>query len=181
MNLFFIDTETTGFDPKKHEIFELAFTIEIDGVTHCKMELFMRPEKWDNISEKALAVNGWTVEKLRALPERSQFHKLFRSIPLFSPPLTIVEYSNKFDYKFLKAFHKETVGERDFNLNFKKQSINVLSLAKKKLPGLKSHSLKSVARHLGIPADDSKLHGAGYDRDLLMHVYHKLKYRRDKK
>jgi DNA polymerase III epsilon subunit-like protein len=177
MNLFHVDTETTGFDSKKHEIIELAFAIEIDGIVHCEMDLFMRPEKWDTIDQKALDSNGWTIERLKLLPDRVQFYKLFRHVPLFSPPLSIVEYGNKFDYRFLESFHKEAVGERDFNLNFRKQSINVLSLAKKKLPGLKSYKLKDVARRLGIPVDDKKLHGAAYDRDLMMGIYNILKWR----
>lgn len=184
MNLFHIDTETTGFDPKKHEIFNLAFAIEIDGVTHCKMDLFMRPEKWDTIDQRALDSNGWAVERLKRLPCKTYAWMIFLNLldnHVGFAKFKIIEYGNNFDSRFLKTFcdsqnwsSKEHMKHESF---FQKKSINVLSLAKKKLPGLKSYKLKDVARRLGIPVDDRKLHGAAYDRDLMMGVYNILKWR----
>ena len=68
MNLLYIDVETTGLSPRKHEIIELAACIEIDRVAQCQFVLYFRPEKWGNISPEALVVNGWTVERLKKLP-----------------------------------------------------------------------------------------------------------------
>lgn len=178
MNLFYIDVETTGLDYKKHEIIELAFCIEINGVIHCKVELFMRPEKWKNISQKALDKNGWTVERLKKLPDRIygwmtllKFMREHMSYGKFK----IVEYGNNFDSRFLKKFWDKA--HIKYESIFKKDSINVLFLARKKLPGLDSYKLENVARHLCIPVIKNKLHSAGYDRDLMIDVYNKLKWR----
>jgi DNA polymerase III epsilon subunit-like protein len=192
MNLFHIDTETTGSDHKKHEVFNLAFTIEIDGVPYCKMELFMRPEKWDTIDQKALDYSGWTIERLKRLPGAASQIKLFEYVlyhidlrsaiqqKIQNPKLKIVEYGNRFDYRFLESMLSNH-GSKLMNVNplryFDQQSINVLSLAKKKLPGLKSYKLKDVARRLGVPVDESRLHSAAYDRDLMIRVYNILKWR----
>lgn len=181
MNLFHIDTETTGFDVKKHEIIELAFAIEIDGITHCKMELFMRPEKWDTIDRRALDSNGWTIERLKELPNRNIMIDLFFDVAgklwLESGCFKLVEYGNGFDYRFLESSWNSKHPPYPFTHLFNKDSINVLSMAKKKLPGLKSYKLKEVARRLGIPVIESKLHAAGYDRDLMMGIYNILKWR----
>jgi DNA polymerase III epsilon subunit-like protein len=183
MNLFYIDTETTGFNPKKHEIIELAFAIEIDGIMYCKMELFMRPEKWDIIDSKALKINGWTIERLKRLPSCTDFKEVLFQIAgicqrkNYNQKYKIVEYGNRFDYNFLKNHIIFNHPDGMFNFIFNRNSINALSLAHKKLPGLESYKLVDVAAALGIPVNRKWAHSAGYDRDLLIEVYHKLKRR----
>jgi DNA polymerase III epsilon subunit-like protein len=178
MNLFPIDVETTGLDPKKHEIIELAFSIIINGVKHCSMELYMRPERWDMISSEALAVNGWTLERLKRLPEMEYSFLILtdimgRHLRHFGK-FRIVEYGNGFDSRFVAAFLNSIGIDCNMYCFFQKQSTNVHSIAKKKLPGLKSYKLKDVARRLGIPVDERQLHGAAYDRDLMIEVYMRL-------
>ena len=186
MNLIFIDTETTGLNPKKHEIIELAFAVEIDGVIYCKMDLFMRPEKWDTISEKALAVNGWTIERLRRLPEKERgwtalINYMVREASYFKRKFMVVEHSRNgiFDCRFLKAFWDNSNFDAFFPYGkfFSPKAINTRDIAKKKLPDLKSYRLFEIDKALRIPVDEGKLHGAAYDRDLLIDVYDRLNNR----
>jgi len=182
MNLFYLDVETTGFDTKKNEVIELAFAIEIDGVIHLKMNLFLKPDRLDAIKQEALSVNRWSIDELKKLPDRQrvcnffcetieQYRNDYNNLNRFK----IIEYSNGFDLKFMRTIY---LSNDQFCKHFGKESINVLSLAKKKLPKIKSHSLKSVARALGINVDDNLIHGAAYDRDILIKIYSKLKLKR---
>lgn len=174
-DLFCTDIETTGLDAKKHEAFEIDFSIESGGVVYCDMCLYLRPENVNSIDQKALDVNGWTVERLMQLPDRSgQIDKLaafldtgsFRSDKTMDK-MTIVEYGNGLDKRFLRA----TLGDNLFDRYFYKDSINVLSMAKKYLPKIKSYSLESIAKYLAVDVNDNMLHGASYDRRLMMAVY----------
>lgn len=62
--LFFFDCETTGTDPLRHEITQLAYIIDIDGTPVLERSILMRPLKPDTIDEKALEVQGRTREQL---------------------------------------------------------------------------------------------------------------------
>lgn len=183
-NLMFLDTETTGLSPKKYEPIEISFSIFHNGVRCIDTTLYMRPEKWDTISDEALRINGYTREKLKTLPTRqyacAQFDEAIRAHRLFSgrEKLTIVEHSRngKFDIEFIRLFllnYTATMGGI-FNRYFHPTAINTRDIAKKRLPNLKSYKLVEIAKHLKITVDESKLHGAHYDKELLIEVYRRL-------
>ena len=65
MKIFHFDVETTGTDPKEHDIVQLAYLVEIDGVDKEEGSLFMQPFDFDSISAEALTVNKLTIEQLR--------------------------------------------------------------------------------------------------------------------
>lgn len=169
--LFFIDVETTGLSPRKHEIIELAAAVEIGGVTQCEFELYFRPEKWDTISKQALEVNGWTEERLKRLPDRRiQVERLENMISASFIPLVpifhIVEHSKngKFDIEFLKRL-LPNVGRYVLG------TTNTRDLVKRKFPREKHYTLKDCARLCGIPFDDKQHHGARYDMEIMREIY----------
>ena len=179
MNLLFIDVETTGLSPRKHEIIELAACIEIDQVVQCGFVLYFRPEKWDTISKEALAVNGWTAEQLKELPGSHHGYCIFVEMLRLAAGMipgatyanakfTIVEHSKNgnFDIEFLKEF----LGKRFSNF-FKLRPINTRDLVKRKFPREKNFALKDCARLLKIPFDDKKHHGALYDMQVMREIY----------
>lgn len=178
MNLLFTDEETTGLSPKNNEIFELATALYVDGVKHFDMCLYARPERWDTISDQALAVNRWTRERLKALPNRDVycdaiFNQIIKYFSYTNKKYKIVEHSRngKFDIEFIKNEWNDRFERLPFSRIFHPTAINTRDLVKKKLPNLESYTLLNCARALGIPVDESKLHGAAYDRDLLIQVY----------
>lgn len=186
----FIDTETTGFSPRKHEIIELAAAIEIDGITQCEFVLYFRPERWENISKEALAVNGWTVERLKRLPDRKSQNRLFKSFIASinrkiidsdskAKKMTIVEHSKNgnFDVEFLKSLILGWGSNYPpFKFFFNSKPINTRDLAKRKFPGEKNLSLKDCARLLGIPFDDKRHHKeALYDMQICREIYRRCR------
>ena len=67
-NLAFIDTETTGLDPNKHEIIELAVVIarqvpregkgpSLEIIEECEWKI--KPQRIELAEEAALRVNGY--------------------------------------------------------------------------------------------------------------------------
>ena len=62
--ILWVDTETTGLDPVLHDIWSLAYLVDIDGKVEEEGELLIRPYNFDTIQEEALKVGGITVEEL---------------------------------------------------------------------------------------------------------------------
>lgn len=67
MNLLFLDLETTGLDPEKHEVIELAGMLVVNNIVKEEFSLFFKPTNFDIIEQDALRTTGYTVEKLMAL------------------------------------------------------------------------------------------------------------------
>ena len=62
--ILWLDTETTGTNAKRHDIWQIAYLVEIDGNIVDGMEMKIRPSRIENATEKALEVGGVTREKL---------------------------------------------------------------------------------------------------------------------
>ena len=62
--ILWVDTETTGTDPGKNGIIQLAGVLEINGHEISSFDLKIRPFAEDVIEDTALAVNGFTREEL---------------------------------------------------------------------------------------------------------------------
>jgi DNA polymerase-3 subunit epsilon len=109
--IFYMDTETTGLDPKSNDIIQLAYLIEIDGEIKEEGNLFVQPFSYENISLEALVVNKKTVEEIKTYPTPidvyrhlqsilnkyiNRYNKLDKFIPC--------GYNVRFDIDFLQSF-----------------------------------------------------------------------------
>jgi DNA polymerase III epsilon subunit-like protein len=176
-NLAFIDTETTGTDPKLHEIIELAVIIarqvdrpgkgpKLEIIEECEWKIKMEhPEKAE---EQALRVNGYNetdwmfaIDRKKAMEE---FAKKTQSC-------TFVSHNLVFDYAFImKAFEETGVDNR---MHFAK--IDTISLAFARLydaPQADKFSLRALCELLKV--ENSKAHTALADTRALVQVYKKL-------
>ena len=63
------DTETTGTDPIKHDIIQIAGQIVVGGIVMDSFDYRCQPFDWDTIEEKALEKNGITREEIATFPE----------------------------------------------------------------------------------------------------------------
>jgi len=59
--------ETTGLDPIKHDAWQLAYLIEIDGEIVDGENMYIRPHNTKYIEERALEIGGTTLEKLLSI------------------------------------------------------------------------------------------------------------------
>ena len=65
IKLLYFDVESTGLDPVKNDIIQIAGIIEIDNVVKEEFNLKCQPHSYENISPEALAINKTTIEELK--------------------------------------------------------------------------------------------------------------------
>ena len=94
MTLIFLDTETTGLDPKRHEIWEIAYAVDNGPIRSAIV-----PHKFTNPDPKALAMNGYLDRAVDANPDQFFESDLLDEIT----GATIVGANPAFDTAFLRA------------------------------------------------------------------------------
>lgn len=176
-NLAFIDTETTGTNPDRHEIIELAVIIarqvpregkgpKLEIVEECEWKIKMEhPEKAE---EQALRVNGYNeVDWMFALERK----KVMEEFAKKTQSCSFVSHNLVFDYAFVsKAFEETGVDNR---MHYAK--IDTISLAFARLydaPQADKFSLRSLCGLLKV--ENAKAHTALADTRALVQVYKKL-------
>jgi len=99
MKVLWFDTETTGLDPVKNDIVQIAGIIEIDGEVKKEFNFTCRPANPDNIEPEALETIGKTKDEIMSWPDPKSVY--LELIQLFD------KYINKYDKKdkFFPAGH----------------------------------------------------------------------------
>lgn len=160
--LIFLDTETTGLDPLKHEIIDIAMII----VTEDERTIYntkIKPSRILDANLKALEINGYTTDKWEAAPDMAE---CIHDIQKHLQDGYIIGYNPQFDVGFLEAAFKE------YKLNVPRmRSIDLMALSFYFLSplGLKSLSLDSVRKFLGISTHNA--HTALKDAWDCMHLW----------
>lgn len=145
-----IDLETTGLDPAKHEILELACVlIEADTLREIsRYEARIIPKHLETADVRALEVNGYSSEMWENAIELSE---ALLTISKLTSYAYLLGYNVSFDYGFLKAAYDQT-GIKDESCY---QRLDLLTLAWFRIPHLKllSWKMKEVARYLEVPPE----------------------------
>jgi DNA polymerase III epsilon subunit-like protein len=176
-NLAFIDTETTGTDPNKHEIIELAVIIarqisnEGKGPTLEIIEEFewkIKPEHIERADEQALRVNGYNeVDWMFA----SELKRVMEEFAKKTASAIFVSHNVTFDYAFVQKAFEETGVEN--NMHYAK--LDTISIAFARLydaPQADRFSLRALCELLKV--ENSKAHSALSDTRALVECYKKL-------
>jgi len=183
--VMYLDTETTGLDPFKHDIHELAMIVEIDGLVMDRHQFFIRPFNVNDIDPRALEVSGVTKEKILAYRDPRLIHAglvrwLARWVDKYdrTDKFWIIGYNIRFDVDFLSQFWIKA-GDSYFGSYFRRPAIDVMSLALTKSlmdHGFNpvDHKLTSIARELGIEFEAGRAHEAFFDVVLTREVFYKL-------
>ena len=163
--LVFLDTETTGLDPRLgHRIIEVA-GVEAIGrqITGKAIHFYIDPER--EIDAGATAVHGFTWDDLRGKPK---FAAIAESVMQFLAHARVIIHNAPFDVSFLDnelaRLRQPMVARRDFSVD------DSLAMARRKYPG-KRNSLDSLCDRLGVDNSQRNLHGAMLDARLLADVY----------
>ncbi len=161
--ILWIDCETTGVDPKKNDIWQLAYLIEIDGEIVDGENLFIRPYNVKNITEEACEIGGTTIEKLLEieLSLKQAIANIKSKFALYinkfdrNDKFVIAGYWVHFDAGFLrqsfkKAGDKYGIGSWCFSPCLDVASFVAVAIAKHgfRFPNYK---LETVCDRLGIP------------------------------
>lgn len=115
---FWLDTETTGVDPAKCAIIQLAGIVEIDGKAVEEIDIQMKPFPGAEINHQALEVNGINFEQLESFePFDKGMRKLVKILDAYVDPfdkrdkMIIMGYKVGFDSDFLRAAFKRMGGD----------------------------------------------------------------------
>lgn len=176
-NLAFIDTETTGFDPNKHEIIELACVIarqverpgrgpSLEIIEECEWKI--KPERLELADEQALRVNGYNeVDWMFAVDRKKAMEEFAKK----TQSSTFVSHNLVFDYAFVqKAFEETGVDSR---MHYAK--IDTISMAFARLydaPQADKFSLRALCELLKV--ENTKAHTALADTKALVACYRKM-------
>ena len=145
-----IDTETTGLDPKKHEMLSLGAIVMIDGVITETMDIKIRADisKADN---KALEVNGYSERRWKYAVSSFRGFCLIRDFFYRHQDGVLVGHNVQFDIKFLRALSARWQSDDNGLILMPYPYIDTMDLARAALVpyGLKSVSLDNICEFLG--------------------------------
>ena len=158
-----IDIETTGLDPEKDEILEIA---AIKYIENNEAEIFSRVVKVQNPLTKEISeLTGITDDFL--LKNGMDIETALKDFWDFVGRAKLVGYNISFDMSFLRNASIEHKIKMQAN-----KCIDVLQLARKKVKGAKNYKMSTVASALGI--EMAQKHRAESDCRLAFEIYRKL-------
>lgn len=176
-NLAFIDTETTGTDPEKHEIIELACIIvrqverpgrgpSIEILEECEWKI--KPKHIETAEEQALRVNGYNeVDWMFAVDREKAMEEFAKK----TQSASFVSHNLVFDYNFVqKAFDETGVENR---MHYAK--LDTISMAFARLydaPQADKFSLRALCELLKV--ENTNAHTALADTKALVQCYKKM-------
>ncbi len=177
-DLLLIDIESTGLDPNKHEIIQLA-GILLDKKTLKEKKSFVsfiRPKNWKTRDKESMAVNKISFEKLHHAPSVSQALKKFNRA--FPKNVVLSYYVGIMDIIFLQSAYKKSQMKYPFDYHtFNIWSLFYPYMAKKnKLKNKKQFAgfgLEDMLKHFKIQVPNN-LHDALVDCQIEAEVLRKV-------
>ena len=158
-----IDIETTGLDPEKDEILEIA---AIKYIENNEAEIFSRVVKVQNPLTKEISeLTGITDDFL--LKNGVDIETALKDFWDFVGRAKLVGYNISFDMSFLRNASIEHKIKMQAN-----KCIDILQLARRKVKGTKNYKMSTVASELGI--EMAQKHRAESDCRLAFEIYRKL-------
>ena len=112
IKIIFIDTETGGVNAEKSALIQLSGIIEVDGTEKEKFNFYIKPFENSELNEKALEVQGRTLEELgteKYIDENIIYKKFLEILDKYidkydkNDKFIVAGYNVKFDIDILKA------------------------------------------------------------------------------
>lgn len=186
MKIFWLDTETTGTDPRRHSIVQLAYIIEINGQVKHKESLLASPQPGCYVDDRALEVHGRTRDEILSYPPPEQmFKNLTSTMKKFVNPYDredkffLAGYFVKFDYEMLRKFFWRQ-GNRYFGSWFypvllEVSTLVVLEVLKSGRAGMENFKLSTICDFYKIELTDA--HDAASDIEATRKLFLELSKR----
>ncbi len=161
--ILWFDVETTGLDPQKNDPVQIAGMVEIDGEVMGSFNYHCQPISFENVSPKALEINGLTMEDLKGFKPPAEVKDqltdfLSGHCDKFAPndKFYPAGYNARFDVDFLAAWFTK-LGDKYLGSWWNWKYIDPLPhlfLADYRGEiSLKNYQLKTVCESYGIPLD----------------------------
>ena len=164
MRQIFLDTETTGLDPKTGDRIVEIGAVELMNhlPTGRTYHQYINPER--PMPKEAFDVHGLGDDFLRDKPKFAQIVQDF--VDFIGDDAKLVIHNAQFDMKFLNAELK-WAGRAVMPYS---RAVDTLEIARNKFPGAQN-SLDALCRRFRIDNSNRTLHGALLDSELLAEVY----------
>lgn len=165
MRQIFLDTETTGLEPKLgHRIVEVA-AVEMSNrqLTGRHFHYYLNPGRESDPG--ALSVHGLTTEFLQ---DKHKFHEITSEFLAFIDNTELIIHNAPFDAAFLN--HELGLAKLNSLESYCATITDTLKIAKELHPG-KRNNLDALCERYQVDNSKRTLHGALLDADLLADVY----------
>lgn len=180
--ILYLDTETTGLNPKHHDVVQVAGIIEINGRIREEFSIYTQPFDYNTIQKKALDVNKLTVKKLRTFDHPlvgvAKFIALVdKYIDRYEPSdkFIVIAHNAPFDYNFIREWWYKSETKIPFNSYFHRSMIDTVSIFKclmsSNLIKIKNSKLSTIADYYGISFGKLGSHNALADTRVLFESY----------
>jgi len=183
----FVDTETTGVNPKENGIIQLGGIIAYEeNGAFAEMErfnYFIRPLEQNIIESRALEVNNLSNEQLMSFPAAIEVYKEFigvlsKYVDKYNrnDKFQFVAYNARFDFDFIREWFTN-LGDPYFGSWFYFPPLDVMNMAafllQKERHKMENFKLGTVAEYLGLKPEGA-LHDAFIDILLTKAVFDKF-------
>jgi DNA polymerase-3 subunit epsilon len=182
LKFFWVDTETTGLDPVKHGIVQIAGILMVGGKEVEKFNLTCAPHPDDKIEDEALKVHGRSKEEIRGYQQPGEVYEAL--LKMFSKYVNKYDKTDKFyaagknvrfDLNFLNEFFRKNgkahpkyncLGDPFFfswvhAATLEVETLAVLYELKKKGKIFSDYKLETICNEMGV--DLSNAHDAMAD------------------
>lgn len=157
------DLETTGLSPEKDEIIEIGAVKVVEGKVVDRFMRFVKPDR--KISEMVTQITGITNQMVA---EAGPTDKIIFDFLQFCEDYPVLGHNLMFDYRFMGRYAKK------YYMDFEKDGVDTLKIARKVLTELPSRSLESLCEHYGIV--NAAAHRAYHDALATAKIYQTLKH-----
>lgn len=161
--IIFIDTETGGVNPEKAALIQLSGIIRIDKKDVEKFNFYIKPFENSEVTEKALEVQGRTLEELKTdkyVEEKEVYKQFINLLDKYidkydrTDKFIVAGYNIRFDVDILKAFFQRhgnnfLFSYLDSSMLDPLYSIRLLQIAEV-LPVLENNKLETWCKYFGI-------------------------------
>ena len=178
----FIDTETTGLDPQRHGLIQVAGLVDINGKIEDSFNFQIQPDENKIIDDEALKVNRTTRDELKTFKHSAEIFHLFRQqvkkyINQYDSKdkFSFLAYNAPFDVGFIRQWFLDN-GDKYYGSLFFRYPIDVASIAMEALidqrPTMKNDRLATCIQYFNVTAQGD-LHDALTDIVATRDVYYK--------
>lgn len=161
--IIFIDTETGGVNPEKAALIQLSGIIRIDKKDVEKFNFYIKPSENLEVNEKALEVQGRTLDELKTekyIEEKKIYKQFINLLDKYidkydkTDKFIVAGYNVRFDVDILKAFFQRhgnnfLFSYLDSSMLDPLYSIRLLQIAEV-LPVLENNKLETWCKYFGI-------------------------------
>jgi DNA polymerase III subunit epsilon len=156
-----IDTETTGGNPSKDRVMEIAVIIHNGTRVIEHFSTLINPES--PIMPFVVALTGISNDMVKDAPT---FQEVAEKIFQLTENKIFVAHNVRFDYGILRGEFKR------IGIRFNRKQLCTVKLARQIIPGYKSYSLGKICRDLGIAVDSR--HRAFGDAEATAQLFEKI-------